>query len=412
MTLSKILKSLENIDLVGDIHEIFMITDEPKIPNYLCYPSKKFSKTYKLDDSFGQGFDYNSTKSKIKSVGECLERLCLYNIGDKPFVKSKYDPNDKLFVDPSIFYCYSSSQDKNKEQTLEKIRNSKFRWSKVKRLNSDEEKFIPAQLIYLDPIFDDEFPIRKERISTGAAFGKTGTEFAFEGGLMESLERDATMGAYITKRSIKRIYNLPKKLENMVDYLRRYQLDANIFDITTDLNVPSIMTIVLDKTGIGAAVNIGSRASTNYFDAIEKSILESIHCRRSSRLMKKFQFPSKLPSENEIDCMDNRFYYWYSKNRIKDLDFWLNTSEKIDYKKLIRKNIDLNSTINNLVKENYNIFVGDLSLPQIKDEGFETIKVIIPELHPLYLDENAKSLYSNHYGEILEDKGLKPHPLT
>ena len=44
--------------------------------------------------------------------------------------------------------------------------------------------------------------------------------------------------------------------------------------------------------------------------------------------------------------------------------------------------------------------------------GFEVKKIIVPELHPLYLDERSKALYSAHYGEIDEDKILKPHPLT
>ena len=59
-----------------------------------------------------------------------------------------------------------------------------------------------------------------------------------------------------------------------------------------------------------------------------------------------------------------------------------------------------------------NIFIADITIPQIKTNGFEVVKVIIPELHPLYLDEEAKALYSVHHGEIKEDKTLKPHPFT
>jgi hypothetical protein len=56
--------------------------------------------------------------------------------------------------------------------------------------------------------------------------------------------------------------------------------------------------------------------------------------------------------------------------------------------------------------------VTDITLPEIKRNGFETLKIVIPELHPLYLDEGAKSLYSVHYGEIKDDPTLKPHPVT
>ena len=58
------------------------------------------------------------------------------------------------------------------------------------------------------------------------------------------------------------------------------------------------------------------------------------------------------------------------------------------------------------------MFVADITLPEIKEKGFEVLKVIIPELHPLYLDERAKALYSVHYGSIKDNPDLKPHPLT
>jgi len=50
-------------------------------------------------------------------------------------------------------------------------------------------------------------------------------------------------------------------------------------------------------------------------------------------------------------------------------------------------------------------------LPEIREKGFQVLKAVIPDLHPMYLSETAKMLYSNHYGNI-KDKKLKPHPLT
>ncbi len=68
--------------------------------------------------------------------------------------------------------------------------------------------------------------------------------------------------------------------------------------------------------------------------------------------------------------------------------------------------------LENVKLKKYNIFVADITLPPIKNKGFEVLKVIVPELHPLYLDERAKALYSVHHGTIKDDKTLKPHPLT
>ena len=70
------------------------------------------------------------------------------------------------------------------------------------------------------------------------------------------------------------------------------------------------------------------------------------------------------------------------------------------------------NTLENVSLRNFNILVTDITLPEIKEQGFESLKVIIPELHPLYLDESAKALYSIHHGEIKDDPTLKPHPVT
>ena len=76
------------------------------------------------------------------------------------------------------------------------------------------------------------------------------------------------------------------------------------------------------------------------------------------------------------------------------------------------KKINLHQAIRNIASRNFNILIVDITLPEIEKQGFETFKVVIPELHPLYLDERAKALYSVHHGDIKDDPTLKPHPVT
>ena len=63
-------------------------------------------------------------------------------------------------------------------------------------------------------------------------------------------------------------------------------------------------------------------------------------------------------------------------------------------------------------ERNYHIYVADITIDELTCVGFEVLKVIIPELHPLYLDEHAKSLFSIHGGIISDDITLKPHPFA
>ena len=146
--------------------------------------------------------------------------------------------------------------------------------------------------------------------------------------------------------------------------------------------------------------------------AIVHALLESIHCRRASRILKEIEFPHAMIHEDEITTMNHRFYYWYPREQIRELSFWLDNKEVISFQELCRKKRTVHHSLRHLQQRGFHILLADMTLPAIKKAGFEVVKVIIPELHPLYLDERAKALYSIHHGTIPDDPTLKPHPLT
>lgn len=411
MDLEETLGLLRAIGLSQVEEEMVLITDEPKIPGYLCSPNEEAEKKFNAKEAFGQGFDLDRTRARVKSVGEYLERLCSFNPLEEKFFVAEYTPNNQ-FVDPALFCCYSEEQLQDREDSLERSRHQTYRWWPVKELGSDRSVFLPAQLIFLSDQFKDEFPIRRERISTGTAFGPTGENYALKGAFFEVVERDACISAYLTKRELRQIVDLPPELSQLIEYLHRYELYPHVFDVTTDLGIPTVLTTTIDHSGVGCAVAVGSRAECDYESAIRRSLLESIQCRRSGRLMRKERFPDGLPTENEITTMENRFFYWHAVERIKDLDFWLDSPLTVSYLELAKRTISFGNAIEAVQNKGYHLFVADLTIPAIKQHGFETLKVVIPELHPLYLDEHAKALYSVHHGSIKDNQSLKPHPLT
>lgn len=107
--------------------------------------------------------------------------------------------------------------------------------------------------------------------------------------------------------------------------------------------------------------------------------------------------------------MEDFQHYWYSTDRICDLDFWLKSYQIVDIEKQPTSQKQL---LDSFKERGYKVYIADITLPEIRDSGFQITKVIISELHPLYLDERAKALYSVHHGLIEEDARLKPHPFT
>jgi len=408
--MKNLVESLLAVGLTEVPREIPFLTDEPKIPSCFCSPSEDPLIEYDSRDSFGQGFDFNADASKIKSIAETLERLCLYNLnGEITETNFKDDGN---FIRPSDFNCYSSDQIKDLGEHLNELDESSYQWVRSRNLTTGRDVLTPAQTVFLYTIPISEMPIRKEQISTGAAFGKVGEQRAFKSGFLESVERDGIMNFYLTRQKDRKMHNFSPEIQELIDYLGRYQLETQIFDATFDLGIPTIFALTLDRSGIGEAVNVGSKSDLTYHDAIKGALMESIQCRRYSRTSVSFRPHEEAPDEDKVFSLEKRFLYWADIERIQDLDYMIDEKPKISYMDLKPKGISLQRAIQRVKSKGYNILVTDISLPELRSEKFETLKVVIPEFHPLYLDERAKSLYSKHYGSIPDDKSLKPHPVT
>ena len=131
MNLEVTLNLLRRIGFSEPEEEMPVITDEPKMPGYLCFPNSKAKERYHTETSFGQGFDTNRTKARIKSIGEMLERLCLDNPIQRRSLKSQFKTGE-FFIDPSIFFCYSEEQNPNREENFEKLVDGTYLWWPIK----------------------------------------------------------------------------------------------------------------------------------------------------------------------------------------------------------------------------------------------------------------------------------------
>jgi ribosomal protein S12 methylthiotransferase accessory factor len=405
-----VLNKLSKNGLSEEVYEAVKFNDEPKIPTYLCVPNKEARKRYFLDDVYGCGISLNPTVAKIKAVAEFLERLAIFNPKGQNLIKKRYVK--ELCVDPRLFIHYSDIQMKSHKQRYGKLESGRYLWSSAVDYLTKKKVLVPAQLLYLSQIFREEVRIVPEQITTGAAFAKN-PKAAFESGFLEVIERDAFMISYLTKRKLTRIINFPDEINNVINYLKRYYIDIFVFDVTTDLKIPTFMTIAVDKRGFGPAISTGMKSGFNAEDVISGSILESIQARRQARFTKEMEGNKfKFPKEYEIGSKLDRYFYWYPTKMIKHLDFWLKNDNTINFSKIPDYASSLNVGIEQLRDRGYHILYADISLNEIKKLGFVVGKVLIPELQPLYLSETSKVLYSIHGGNIRPSKNLKPHPFT
>jgi hypothetical protein len=98
---------------------------------------------------------------------------------------------------------------------------------------------------------------------------------------------------------------------------------------------------------------------------------------------------------------------------IEKISFMISGEKKIIDKEALNKNIGLSGReklkiISEIIRKNeIDVYWTDITIPQIKEENIWVVKVVSPQLHPLYLDESVKHHWSERLFCVPEKIGRK-----
>jgi ribosomal protein S12 methylthiotransferase accessory factor len=425
MKLKEILNKMYSLvgkeNIISGIKKSFQFTDEPKFFQYTAFINdlSSVSDSPKDNDSHGSALDLNKDLAQIKALGEALERYCLAKFRKNNFLKSNFESIKERAVSPIDFINYIKINkeliDKNK--TLQK---EVLLWTKCEDVFNNRKIMVPSQIIYV-PYKEQEIILRAP-ISSGSACA-TSKEEAMYKGICELIERDAFMIYYLNKIPPEKIdLSTIKKegLKKLVLLFQRYFLEVNLFNISTDLKIPTILCVLIDKIGVGPAVSIGTKTDWDIDEAIKGAIFEAQHTRiwiRDALIKGK-----RVTDKSQIKTIQDRGVYWARKSQIKKLNFILNSKKRVSYDDLksgVSRNKRLKKLLEILKNKNYSLYIKDLTDKKIRKKGFFVFKSIIPELHPLFLFENTKFLFSDRMTSVPSRLGcksnklnLEPHPLV
>lgn len=409
MNTQELLESLlkfENVGIIGKVRKAISFTDEPKFPQWFCEPSKNREDI--LEEQYGSSLSLDDETAKIKCIAEAIERYCSESVNKNNLVHGCYNSLENA-VDPANFINYTDLLLQNKkEQYIDKIHKANLNWTSGRNLKTDRTVLLPAQLVY-SPYDISKEPLIRTPISTGAAFG-TDLESTIKRGLLEIIERDSFMLTWLTERDCSQIdLTSDEDLKKIKEYFERYLLEPYVIEITTDIQVPSMMGILIDRTGVGPCVSVGLKSDLEAKNAILGSLLEAQHVRGWIRFSYLKDNQPIVASPEQIKDLKSRGYYWYGLQKIKDLEFLLKTSSTKKISEI--KNLKNNSLIPLVLDSGFDVYTVDISTKQVKQNGFYVIKTISPQFHPLSLDEDVPYYYSERLKLYKKGKlNKEPHP--
>jgi ribosomal protein S12 methylthiotransferase accessory factor len=401
--------------ILSSFGRVFQYSDDPKFFQYFAQTKSHLSVSTGKE-TISSGFSFFSQENAIlKCLSEALERFSLENIY-KPIVYSTAKKLDKPNIDISRFASFSPQQ--RDELGLKLDLNGKYGWVLGKEISTMEDVYIPAQLVYLSYLRNKNESLIRLPISTGAASG-TAYSAALYRGICEVIERDAFMITYLNKLSCPRISFAKTKsplIKKIVRISKNYNLKLLSYDISSDLGVYTFLTIVHDPTDIGPCISVGMKSSLNPEEALLGSIQESFHPRTGLRKQKN-AFKGSKKSLLTPQTFKDRGLLWSFKENFKYLDFLINSKKKtkniFEYKDLSKKNSkdNLSTVISLLKKRGYSSYFVDITpnLQNVKKTSFRVVMAVVPELHPLYINEK----YPYFGGGRLKTKNVLnkfPHP--
>lgn len=404
-------------NLFKTFRDIKHYSDEIKFFHYggLLSDTSKLSDGYNLESSVA-GYSKNSREvALLKFIGEASERFSLNVYREKNSILSSYRKLQEKAININNIVSLSKKQLQNPNYLRFRYdQDSEFLWTRGISLKDGKKYYIPTQLIYLSYKYRPKEKIIYLPISTGAA-GGTSLLSAISRGICEVVERDAFLITYLNKLKVPKV-NLKSinnsEIDEWLELFERYRLELSVFDVTTEIDIPTFLTIVIDRSGIGSAVSAGLKTHLNPIEAILGSIAESQHPRCWIREIVE-DHPGKIKkiTPKKIKTIEERALYWFPINRIKDIEFLTNQENQelksYSFSKDLSEKKYLEVILEKVFKQNMDVYFKEITFPKFKRLGYYVVKVIIPQTTPFYLNEEVPYFGGKRLYEVPKLIGLK-----
>ncbi len=377
-------------------------------PNMIAYGIFPANTEYLSHEKFsgessGCGFDWQD--AILGTIGETVERYApaFYDINERLF--SSYQKLGKNAIHPKEFALFHENQYeiyKKKKIPLRPFTDDvQTSWFSAFDLTTGKETWVPGQFVYM-PFSQDKTYINIGT-STGLA-AHTNYYKSILNGLFESIERDSFVITWMQRL-------LPPKIKiskEIQEYINRYYPTSYkwyFFDMTYDLKVPSIFGLCFGEAEFGKFMAVGGSTRYTHGEALKKTIQEIGQAVPYFRyILEEKRDWSPSDDFNMIQNFDEHSLFYSKRQDLWNVfDGWVNTNATKDIK--LHETSDkteiekIQEVVKLLKNAGCNVLFKDVTTPDIRQVGFFSTKVFVPQLiqlagsYPFYYN-GGERLYS------------------
>ena len=342
----------------------------------------------------------NATSTDIdtalsRTAGEFLERYSLSLHRKKDLLRMSYARALKAGCISLDTYCANMRVEISGEQ--------EFLWVRGHRIDRTGSVLLPAQLVYWN--YDNRHadwrePVISESNTNGAGAGPS-LEAAILAGVYELIERDGFLIYWLNSISPSVIepdsISMPE-LRGLIDDCKRYGLKVYFLNTMSDISIPTCTAVMVDDSGIGPKVAIGACSASEWEAAMIGALGEALSVAYGlrGRQPKGEDFAYFTESDSTLKiARRQRLSIWGNSRMFKHFEFFLagsriNLSNLRHFERHFGTKKEELHEASKAVRDadnSYDIYYYSVKDPVLRELGFNSVKVIIPQLVPLYLRE-------------------------
>ncbi|NEU82117.1 YcaO-like family protein [Nostoc sp. UIC 10630] len=382
------------------------------------------------DLRYGVGRGMTDEQAIFGAVGEAVERYCGGIVDYRQLIVSSYAELSHCAVHPPTFFSFSDKQysDPNFPYSPFDLA-TQTSWIPALSLASNLQVLVPAFMVYFD--WDSNLPgdYILPVTSNGMASGPT-LEFAAYSGLCELIERDAFIITWLNRLPAPRIYfaHRPGIETEILSHYARFGIELVTFYLITDIQIPVVMAMLIDRSGKSPAVATGLGCHLDGSTALRKAIFEVCQARFGDIERMASGTGINLNKYEDVQNLDDHSAFFYKTARLRELAFLLEHDQYLTVEDLptYASSVEvekLQSVIARLHSVGVEPYLVEITTPDIESLGFRVVRTLASELVPIYFGYGLEPLGTRRlfkvperlgYGErrTADDLNPCPHPMA
>ncbi|MEL7454424.1 MAG: YcaO-like family protein [Pseudomonadota bacterium] len=354
-------------------------------------PPRRTSRVKTMTNRQAAGAGIDRETAIWSTIGEAIERYAgmIYDV-DAVVLSCASDLRGARVITPAQFIQFSDQQYADPDFPFDAYTDDKLvGWTKAENMDDGQPVWVPAALTFMgyEQMSSEEWQM--DAYSTGLACGPT-AEWATITALRELVERDSFSLHWAARRTppIIDLYAIADRVDpRLFKLLEQSGATLNLRDVTTELGIPTVLSIVTPPSGPGLA--LGASCHPDPAKAVEKAIVESFHT--YNWLLEMERWPKRVMALEEISSFSDHVQFHRDPDNAHLTDFLradAPPSRLFDEDALCSPSLSqeemLTAMVGRLADHGHEVFVVDMTPADVAALDFEVRKVLSPGLQPLW----------------------------